>query len=253
MEPIADRIKKLVKDLESNDSAVLFKAENELERLAEHAGGPDKTKAQADIAAALAAVLDAVTTVKDGDKTRSHPTYPPYARSHLCRCLSYVGGEAEVPALQKAMEDLNVREMARFALERNPSAAATKALIAALEAMGTDFRIGVINALAQRKAPDAQKALVTLTQTCGGEVQVVAAEALACFPDPTLDAVISTAAKADAPRAKVRTEKARIRLAGTLSKAGKKSGAGGIYKRLNADCVTPAQRKAAEIGEKSEP
>ena len=247
MEPLADRIKKLMKELSSTDPKTAFKAERELTHIVEHAADPSKAKERDEVAAVLAAGLNAMTEYKDGDKTRTRLTHSTGSRRHIARCLSFVGGEKEVGALAKAAEDFNLREMARFALDRNPSAAATMALIGALDHVGTDFRVGVVNALAQCGCDKSANALRSVAVDSDVEVRLAAVEALANFANPAHDEIIASAAGAGAPRAKTRVAKARIRLAETLRKAGDQAAATRIYKTIQRANVKPAQKKAAEL------
>ena len=248
MEPTAENIQQLVKDLGNEDAGAAYKAEHILSTMAAHAADPDKGDERAAVAAALAAELIAETEYKDRDKTRTRPTHSARARRHVARCLSLVGGDKEVDALAKAMEDFDVRDMARFALERNPTAATTAALITAVDHVGTDFRVGVVNALGRCHCEASMNALRSLTSDADGEVRLAAAEALAGFAEPTHDAIIAGAAKADAPRAEARAAKARIRLAETLRNAGEQAAATRIYNTMKqSNKVAPAQRKAAEL------
>src|SRR5262249_22797861 len=137
------------------------------------------------------------------------------------------------------------RESARWALDRVPTAAATAALVAALDQVGPEFRVGVINALGKRRTPEVQTALHRQAADADEEVRLAAAEALANFAEASNDHAI-VAAGSGSPRSKARAQKARIRLAETLRVAGNKDAAVSIYRAVLADDADKPQKKAAQ-------
>ena len=78
------------------------------------------------------------------------PLHPARVRARLARLLGYLPDRAAVPYLTKALADLETREMARQALDSNPTNEATAALARALDAVGPEFLVGVVNSLAKR-------------------------------------------------------------------------------------------------------
>jgi HEAT repeat protein len=156
--------------------------------------------------------------------------YSSAVRGQVARALCEVGGDMEVPALKTALADFDAREMARWALNRMTCQAATDALIeAASKAVGTEFRVGAVNALATRSASAVLEALKQCAADADPEVRLAAAEALANHADASLDSIIAPVAAAGGPRAESRIARARIRLAAQLAKAGQKDAARGIY------------------------
>ncbi|NLX13742.1 MAG: hypothetical protein GXY44_08840 [Phycisphaerales bacterium] len=166
----------------------------------------------------------------------------------ITRLLCYVAGDEEIPFLAGAMTNLDIREAARCALACNPSPAATKALIDALNAIGPEFLTGVVSSLGQRQCPEAMTALQKLAvdETYDMQVRLAAVDMLANYPEPANDEIIL--AIAQSPCSKAKAAAARVRLAETLNKVGNKNAARNIYQAIKAcKCDHPAQKKAAEL------
>ena len=161
-----------------------------------------------------------------------------------------MGSDAEVPALVQTLSDFDVREMARFALDRIPTAEAAKALAEADDKLvGEEFRVGVTNALGKRRDAVAVEALKKATSDTSSEIRLAAAEGLALQPDASGDTAILEVRKqlgSASPRAAKRMDIARLQLAATLAKAGQKDAARGIYQGLASDGADEAQKKAAK-------
>ena len=129
----------------------------------------------------MAAPLVAAMETKDSKgKVSKVPELPAKARNEICRYLASIAGEAEVAAYAEALQDFEVREMARWALSRMTCAAATAALAkVATEGVGNEFRIGAINALGSKSGSVALAALKTCAADPTPEIRLAAAEALA--------------------------------------------------------------------------
>jgi hypothetical protein len=237
-------VNELADQLSSDDQSTVHRAKRALTEMAAAAGAPGKAGERAELAASLAKAL----TVKNekGDA----PKYSIKTRDELARTLSEVAGDMEVPALKEALNDFSAREMARFALDRMSCQAATDALAdAALNAVGVEFRIGAINALAHRSGSQ----VVDVLKGCAGdndpEIRLAAAEALANHSDVTADPLIVELARHGGLRAPLRVSKARIRLAAKLAAAGQKDAAKQIYQSIaQSENVAAPQKKAATIG-----
>lgn len=96
--------------------------------------------------------------------------------------LERIGKAESVPVLTKLMsdEDKNTRDYARRALEKNPDAGATKALLKELDrAKEAGWRIGLINALGTREASSAVPSLARGLRDSDPNVARAAATALA--------------------------------------------------------------------------
>jgi hypothetical protein len=190
---------------------------------------------------------------KDGEG-RQLPPKPQHlaeVRNKILQLLGYVADSEEVPALSLALGDLDTREMARFALQQNPSQQATEALIAALQEVGPEFRVGVVNSLGKRRGPEALSVLQTAASDREAEVRLAAVEALANFPEPGNDAIMIKALLPSTLEAQRRASRARLRLAETLRKAGNRTAAMQIYQAIRSSQADAPQKTAAEIGLKS--
>lgn len=242
-----DIIIQTIEKLGNPDQAQAYQARRALEELISLAGGPGQDK----LARALASELNAKREIKEGNKTREEIKYNAATRSTIARYLALVAGPEEVPALAEAMNDLDVRESARWALDRIQCAEATSALInAAVEGIGPEFRVGAINALGRRQGPEIAEALRKCAQDPYVEIRLTAAEALANHADPANDMAISEAASGEgvfAERAKARLAKARIRLAETLVRSGDKAAGKKIYEAVLSSHPDTAQKEAAEL------
>jgi HEAT repeat protein len=244
----------MLKTLGSPDQATAYKAYQLLEMTALAYSAPDKQAPRQDMAAMLASELNATDPGGKDDKGKDKPPVQRYSmdvRRQIARLLGYVSGAAEVPALAAAMKELDLREEARCALDRNSSDEATDALLAALNEMGPRFRVGVVNSLGNRKGDKAVKALQSLVNDEDREVRIAAADALAKIPDLTSDTVLVTLSKQECRCTRQAAHKARVRLAETLAKAGDKTAARKIFQSVRHSEADEPQKKAADIGLKA--
>lgn len=249
-----ENVAQLCEQLGSDDQVKVFQARRGLWVLIVAAGAPGKESDRAVLASALAGQLVAKNEEKEEDKKKKKEEKSfklnAKARSQIALLLADIAGDPEIPALIEALGDFDVRESARFALARTPSAAATAALAdTAQKAVGVEYRVGVIGSLGHRSGNVAVDALKQVADDTGVEVRLVAAESLAEQPDPAGDAIIAKIGKdlgASNPRAAKRTSIARLQLAQTLAKAGQKDAARDIYKSVASDGADDAQKNAAK-------
>jgi len=238
-------IAQLCEQLGSDDQTKAFQARRALWLLIAAAGTPGKESDRAVLAAALAGELSA----KKDDKEKS-PKHSLKSRQQLLLVMADIAGDPEIPALEGALNDFDLREQARFAVAKIPSAAATAALAeAAQKAVGVEYRVGVIGSLGRRSGAIATEAIKQVASDSGVEVRLTAAESLAEQPDAAGDAIIAQIGKdlgAASPRAAKRTSIARLQLAATLAKAGQKDAAKGIYQSIASDGADDAQKNAAK-------
>src|SRR5688572_17498938 len=106
-------ISELSKDLCSGEQVKAYQARRELGKATRAAGGGDGA-ARSKLATELATALAAITPAKD---SRGEPT-PESIRfvegaADLCRALSMVGGDMEVPAVKNCLSNIDLREPAR--------------------------------------------------------------------------------------------------------------------------------------------
>lgn len=242
-----ESIGNLVEQLGSGDQAQGYKAYLELFNRAASAGAPGNESARSELARELAAELNA--EVEDGDSKRQK--HSAKVRGLVARVLALVGGDEQVPAVKQTLGDFHAREMGRWSLDRIPGEAATSALIvAAVEGIGPEYRIGAINALGKRQGDATVAALKQCAEDGDLEVRLAAVEALSNQTEPEADASFaSLLAESHLPeRARGRAIKARIRLAETLARAGQTSAAKSVYEAVLAGKPDDPQRAAAQRG-----
>jgi len=246
---MASEIKTWVGKLGDQDPAVAFEAYKKIEKAVTRAGAPGKQREAAELADALAAELIAKTAEETNKKDKKIPPKPVHSsevRNKLCRLLAYVADGKQVPALVQQLGDLDVREMARWALDRNRSDQATEALIAALKEIGPVFRVGVVGALGVRQGDRVAAALRKVAMEDHiPEVRLAAVEVLPNFPDGDSAAVIMKATLAADKSHARRAYRAAIRLIDNLIKAGKKNEALGLCRMIAAGPAPDPQRKTA--------
>jgi type 1 glutamine amidotransferase/HEAT repeat protein len=88
-------------------------------------------------------------------------------RQYACEKLSIIGGDASVTTLaamltEKARSEIEPADMARYALQRIPGAAAEKALRDAIGKTGGKARVGIINSIGERADKEAVSSLTLL-------------------------------------------------------------------------------------------
>ncbi|HWA96952.1 MAG TPA: HEAT repeat domain-containing protein [Pirellulales bacterium] len=253
-------MQQLATELASDDQRKAYRARMALTKLEYSAGGADRSVEPKQLAASIVEVLGAMTEVRDPKKPNEKPrlaaTYPSEARNELIRTLAGVGGDAAVPALRKSLDDFDVRDMARWALDRMTAPSASDALAeAAINGVGIEFRIGAINSLGRKpSSATVLDALKRCLDDYDPETRIAAAEALANHVDASHDALIAGALKnhpATRSRLAVRVARARLRLAEGLSARGQTAAARNVYQAVLATAANDpgqeAQKKAAEI------
>ncbi len=239
----------------SGEQEAAYKAYRQVEQMVVKANAPGKEAERAQLAADLAGELWALTEPKKDDKGKDVPQTPIHsvgARIKILRLLQGVAGDKEVPAIAKAVGDLELREDARCTLDRIPSPEADKVLVSALEtAVGAEFRVGIIASLAGRPNAFVMAALRKATADCEREVALAAVEALAHFPEPANDEFLAKAAQCPCAFTRRRVSKARVRFAENLAKSGAKPAAKKVYAAIAAGDAEAPQKKAAEMALKA--
>ena len=230
-----------IRQMADSDQAVACHAYQCLQEEVFHVSRPGEEAAQTALATALGEAL--VAQAKPGPGARSRRAAS--SRNNLARLLSYLPLEAAAPYLARALNDLEVREMARQALESNPSERATGALLTALDAAGPAFCAGVINSLAKRTGERVAAALRRAAQDRQFQVRMAALLALADFPEPSHDAILEKAAKAASARERRMAHRARARLAETLRATGNQPAAHRICNAILSSHAPEPQKKAA--------
>lgn len=244
----------MLKSLGSDKQVVAYKVYQTLEATAIAYTAKDKGPARQEMAGFLAAELNAQDPGGKDNKGKDLPPTPRYSagvRRQIAGLLAYIGGAAEVPALAEAMKDLDVREAARMALDRNPSDEATEALIAALNEIGPAFRVGVVGSLGIRAGEKVVKTLQSLVNDPDGEVRIAAAQAMGKTADASSDAVLITLSKQECRCTRNAAYKARLQLAENLARKGDKGAARKICQSVLHSEADEPQKKAADIALKS--
>lgn len=248
MSSINPMVGQWMRQMEDPDQASAFFAWQKLQQEVLGASRPGETEMCAELAKILAEALVARKENARGKDKRPRPLLSSRTRNYLARLLGYIPTDAVVPQLREVLGDLDIREMARFALESNPSPSATRALIGALDSAGPVFRVGVVNSLAKRKGAEVVAALKEAAGDPQLEVRIAAIEGLAEFPAPSHDAVIQKSTQSESPEERRRAHIARTRLAETLRATGNKAAAERVCKAILASDAAEPQKKAARVG-----
>src|SRR5690606_1895864 len=121
------------------------------------------------------------------------------------------------------LKNIDLREAARWSLDRLTCQAATDALIEAVkELSGQEFRVGVINSLGRKSGSSVVEALKGCLAERDREIQLAAAEALAGQGDASVDAAIAALSEGRfGRRGAGRVTRTRIRLAASVAKSDK--------------------------------
>lgn len=150
----------------------------------------------------------------------------------LCRKLMIVGTAASVPALEKLLSDEKLSHMARYALERNPSPEAAKALRDALPKVDGELKIGIISSLGARQDTQCVAALAELLSSSDPAIARSAAQGLGAIRTPEAGKALSQAKPS--AEAKAAASDATLACAESLLAAGNNKEALAIYKTLAA-------------------
>lgn len=205
-------------------------ARTAIERIVYGASAPTAAN-RADVASALAQV--------------AREPGRPGVRRHALRMVSFVGRDEVVPVLAALLREPDVREMARWALVRIPGEAAAQALADALPAASGQFKAGLINALAARRAAAALPTLQGAVHDPDESVRIAAIEALSSIPDPSSEPLLRNALASTSPRVSRAASDAYIRLAEALLAAGRTEDAAAMFWRRYRNAGSEQERCAA--------
>ncbi|MBS0209902.1 MAG: hypothetical protein JSS27_13215 [Planctomycetes bacterium] len=237
----------LCKELASGDQLRMYHGRVKLTAKWTAAGAPGKENERTKLAKDLAACLPALQPEKD---KRGEPTETSMKQVAACqelfRVLSLVGGAGEVGAVAACLKQIDLRETARYCLERLNCQEATDALVNALRTLsGNEFRCGLLNSLARKSGSNVNAALKECLGEKGTAVRLAAVEALANQPELENDAAIASV-KLNG-RGAARVIRARLRLGYTLLKADRKDQARKVFDAIGAGPCTEWQKKAVEV------
>lgn len=242
----------LCADLCSGEQVKSYQAKQSLTKQVCALGAGGK---EADKAAAAKELAEALAKLKPAKDNRGEAT-PASIESaeggvEICRALALVAGDAEVSALAGALKNIDLREAARWCLARMTCQGATDALVEAYKtAAGTEFRVGILNALGKKSGSAVVETLTAATKDDEPEVRLAAAEALAESPEAANDLVIAALEFGGNPRFESRAARARIRLGNTLIRAGQAEAAKAIFAAVAKAEVAEPQKEAAAAATK---
>lgn len=240
-------VTELAADLGSADQVKAYQAQQALAKLVGELGAAGKENERAAAAKDLAAALGNLKPAKDG---RGEPTLESMTTvvgaTEICRALAFLAGETEVAVLKQCLKNIDLREAARWCLARMTCQGATDALVAALkDATGTEYRVGLVNALGRKSGSSVVEALKVATTANEPELRLAAAEALAEQNQADLDNVIAEVDSGSLQRNEARIDRARIRLGNTLLRHGDKEGAKKIFTAIAGSSADEPQKRAA--------
>ena len=211
----------LMPDLASMDPGRRDNVQRTLERIAFHASRPGAESERSPCAKAIAAKLG--------------PNTGTLGRVWLLRQLERMGRGEVVPQIAPLLTDgdIQVRESARRALQKNPAAEANAALLKALNAADTPaWRVALINALAGRRDPSNLNPLLKEAASGNDDIRTAAILGLAKLGDPAAIGPIAAAGNKGSPAARQIAQDACLRLAEALVRKGDKTTALGLYKKM---------------------
>ena len=105
-------------------------------------------------------------------------------RRLCCEALGFIGGDASIGALYKAMNQRELQDDARRAIERIPGSRATRVLAAGLQIGEPPFKIALLNSLGRRGDETAVSAIIGYVHNDDDAVAQAALHALANIPVP---------------------------------------------------------------------
>ena len=168
----------------------------------------------------------------------------PVARMAASRYLRLIAGDSAVPALQAMLPDDKSSDLALYALQGIPGAAAERALVQGLGATTGATKIAVIAALGERRAASAVPALVPLLQQ--SPLSSAAAIALGRIGGEQASTALMAAFGGATGDLKAAVAGALLELAAGLEPGAERMP---IYEKLAADATLPRpQRRAALAG-----
>jgi HEAT repeat protein len=205
-----------------------------LDRLVRESYGKPPRRAR--LESALAGLLEADVTLA--------------AKQEICRRLAIMGTGQSVPALARMLagEDPRVAEAAGYALNANPSPAATAALREALTKAKGAGLVAVINLLGHRRDAASDRALADIAKRATDQVGAAAITALGKLAtDPALHALRELRASGNALRQRTATL-ALLQAGRELASRGQALQARAIYAELSRPAEPPQVRRGALVG-----
>ena len=169
-------------------------------------------------------------------------------KQYACRELSIIGTDQSVPVLAGMLTNQEYSDMARYALERIPGEAASKALCEALPKAEGKAKIGIINSLGERGCKPAAADIAKLVDNSDKLLAGAAISALGKIGGPDALKGLDKALASAPDNQKMAVYDAYLKVADKMVVAGDKAGAQKIYVSLNKDGVPQLVRTAAMKG-----
>lgn len=215
---------------ENRDAAIA--ASRALDRIAHSSAAPD-SKTRKEVAAALAGLLaEEKVAVK--------------VKIQAIDLLSSVGESEAVPAIAKTLQDTELRDWGRKALQRLPGEESAKALEAALAGATGEFLEALIATLGHKKARSAVPALTALTREGADSTRIEAARALARIGDPETSAsIVETIKSISNERLRAQLVDDYLKMGDDLAASGQRQHGERIYKGVFARARDENHRYAA--------
>ena len=163
-------------------------------------------------------------------KAMTDPSCTYAGRQWVCRMLRGMGTAQSVPALAAMLKDAKLSHMARFALQDMPAAEAGAALIAALDEVEGDLKIGVIGSLGLRGEESAAAKIAPLMQSENRMMAEAAIRALSHFSNR--EAGMALVQTQVAPELEALRLDAILMCTDTMLARGRTEFAAGIYERM---------------------
>ncbi|UCD29722.1 MAG: HEAT repeat domain-containing protein [Planctomycetota bacterium] len=205
------------------------------EKICFEASGPDK---ETERKALCNAIMD-----------RVGPEVAKPARVWLLRKVEPIGRDEVVAGLAKLMHDTDarIRELARRALQNNPSPRAAAALRNELaEAESSKWRVALINALAFRRDSDSVSAFGKFTEDDDIEVAKAAVAALGKIGNLSAARILNKLKKSSPAQLRDEIVDAQVRCAEILDQDGARDAAADIYTKL-VDVSEPEHIRIAAL------
>jgi HEAT repeat protein len=179
---------------------------------------------------------------------RLGPQSGPFGRVWLLRQLERIGRAEAVPQVAALLTDGDalVRESARRALQKNPSAEANAALQKAIASADAAWRVALINALGERCDPTNLDTLLREAASGDDGVRTAAVIGLAKLGNPSAAPAIESAMNRGAPRARRIAVGCYAQLAEAVAARGNRAAALEIYKKMLG--LPSAGKSAAVVG-----
>ncbi len=229
----APAVMPLAKLAESSEPGISKAALAAIETITTHAG---RSTAEAEREAVAQALADAVEAAGDDQ-----------LRRELLHLLGLAASDMQIPLLAGLLNDAAVGEDARIALERIPGAAATGALIQALQDSPEEVQVRVAEALARRGAPEAIPALMEIGRNSENRrIGFACLKALGTFGVPPHR--VFTRRPSFAPEERIQYVEAALDAAYRLRIEGKYDDATEIYKNVTAYSNEPAHLRESILG-----